>query len=40
VGRITEEPVFELSGIDGRGLASMGVPELKAAWKRPFGDLI
>jgi phosphoribosylformylglycinamidine (FGAM) synthase-like enzyme len=40
VGRITEEPVFSLSDLNGRGLASMGVPELKAAWKRPFGDLI
>jgi hypothetical protein len=40
IGAITEEPVFALSGLDGRTLASMRITELKAAWKRPFGDLI
>jgi phosphoribosylformylglycinamidine synthase len=40
IGTITEEPVFALSGLNGRTLASVGVSELKMAWKRPFGDLI
>jgi phosphoribosylformylglycinamidine synthase len=40
IGTITEEPVFALSGLDCRTLASMRITELKAAWKRPFGDLI
>ena len=40
VGRITEEPILAISGLDGRMLASMRITELKAAWKRPFGDLI
>jgi phosphoribosylformylglycinamidine synthase len=40
IGTITEEPVFALSGLNGRTLASVGISELKMAWKRPFGDLI
>jgi phosphoribosylformylglycinamidine synthase len=40
VGRITEEPVFSLSGLDGRALLTVAVSRLKAAWKQPFGDLI
>jgi phosphoribosylformylglycinamidine synthase len=40
VGRITEEPILVISGFDGRMLAWMRITELKAAWKRPFGDLI
>ncbi len=40
VGRITAEPIFSLTGIDGRNLASVDVPTLKMAWKRPFGELI
>ncbi|MEE4607827.1 MAG: AIR synthase-related protein, partial [Desulfobacteraceae bacterium] len=40
IGELTEEPVLELSGLDGRPALAEAVSELKAAWKRPFGDLV
>ncbi len=40
IGCITAEPVLSLSGLDGRSLASVEVSKLKAAWKRPFGELV
>jgi phosphoribosylformylglycinamidine synthase len=40
IGVLTNEPVLELTGLDGRPALSAAVAELKAAWKRPFGGLI
>ena len=40
VGRVREEPVLTISGLDGRNRVSLPVQELTAAWKRPFNDLI
>ncbi len=40
IGRVVEEPVLTLEGLGGRRVASVPVSDLKAAWKRPFGDLI
>ena len=40
VGRVTDTPQLKISGLDGRGLATLTVDEMKAAWNGPFGDLI
>jgi phosphoribosylformylglycinamidine synthase len=40
VGKITAEPLLRLEGLRGEALMSLTVPDLKAAWKRPFGNLI
>jgi phosphoribosylformylglycinamidine synthase len=40
VGRVTEAPKLTINGLDGSRLAALTVEEMKAAWKRPFGDLI
>ncbi len=40
VGQIIEKPVFTLKGLDNRVIVSLPVSDLKAAWKKPFGDLI
>jgi phosphoribosylformylglycinamidine synthase II len=40
VGRVTDMPQLKISGIDGSGLATLTVDEMKAAWNGPFGDLI
>jgi len=40
VGKITAEPLLRLDGLKGEALMSLAVSDLKAAWKRTFGNLI
>jgi phosphoribosylformylglycinamidine synthase len=40
IGTVTASPQFEIRGLDRTGLVSVDVSALKAAWKKPFGDLI
>ncbi len=40
IGELTSEMVLELGGLDGRPALSAAVSVLKAAWKKPFGDLV
>jgi phosphoribosylformylglycinamidine synthase subunit PurSL len=40
VGQVTEMPNLEITGFDGKCLASLSVDKMKSAWKGPFGDLI
>jgi phosphoribosylformylglycinamidine synthase len=41
IGRVNAETVLEIVGLGGeQALLAVSVQELKAAWKRPFGDLI
>jgi phosphoribosylformylglycinamidine synthase len=40
VGYVTEEPELIIKGSDNKTIINLSVRELKAAWKKPFGDLI
>ena len=40
IGKITKKPAFILKAGPDKTLVSISVENLKAAWKRPFGDLI
>jgi phosphoribosylformylglycinamidine synthase len=40
VGLVTESPLFCITGTHGDRLLEEDIHELKAAWKKPFGDLI
>ncbi|NOY68025.1 MAG: phosphoribosylformylglycinamidine synthase [Deltaproteobacteria bacterium] len=40
IGRVTELPVLDITGIGGKSLCSVEMAELKQAWKKPFGGLI
>lgn len=40
VGYVIESPALMLNGFKGAAVLDVPVKELKAAWKRPFGDLI
>ena len=40
VGRVLQEPVLTINGLDGRNRVSLPVPVLTEAWKKPFGDVI
>lgn len=40
IGIVTESPNLRLTGPGGRRLAELPLPALRAAWKRPFGDLV
>ncbi len=40
IGQVTEAPSLRINGAEGEALINLPVAELKAAWKRPFGDLI
>jgi phosphoribosylformylglycinamidine synthase len=40
IGTVTETPRFEINGFDQNALVSVSIDALKAAWKKPFGDLI
>ncbi|BBO86650.1 phosphoribosylformylglycinamidine synthase subunit PurL [Desulfosarcina ovata subsp. sediminis] len=40
VGEVTQAPELAITGTDGKNLATLSVDAMKAAWKRPFGDLI
>jgi len=40
IGTVTATPQFEIKGLDQNTIVSVTVGALKAAWKKPFGDLI
>jgi len=40
IGTVTATPQFEIKGLDQKIITSLTVEDLKAAWKKPFGDLI
>jgi phosphoribosylformylglycinamidine synthase len=40
VGKVSSRPDFVISGLDGKPIIRVPATELKAAWKRPFGDLV
>ncbi len=40
IGRVTSEPALKIDGLSGEALLDVSVPELKAAWKTPFGNLV
>ena len=40
IGSVTAATDVVIKGLDGSTLIDVGVDELKAAWKKPFGDLI
>jgi len=40
IGTVTAEPLLRVDGLKGEALMSLAVSDLKAAWKKPFGDLI
>mgnify|MGYP001829210287 FL=1 len=40
IGTVTAKPQLEIKGLDQESIASLSVKDLKAAWKKPFGDLI
>ncbi|MGD8990987.1 MAG: AIR synthase-related protein [Desulfobacterales bacterium] len=40
IGTVTASPPFEIRGLDQKAIVSVAVSALKAAWKKPFGDLI
>ena len=40
IGTVTALPQFEIKGLDQTTIISDAVSDLKAAWKKPFGDLI
>ena len=39
VGTVTQKKDFIINGLDGKALIHSSVQDLKAAWKKPFGDL-
>jgi len=40
IGNITDSPDVNVKGVDGKKILSVPVSDLKAAWQKPFGDLI
>jgi phosphoribosylformylglycinamidine synthase len=40
IGTVTAEPVMRVDGLDGTGLVSAAVSDLKAAWQKPFAHLV
>ena len=40
IGNLTKESDFVIKGIDNKIISSVPVQDLKAAWKKPFGELI
>ena len=40
IGAVTASPQFEINGLGQKPIISVAVSALKAAWKKPFGDLI
>ncbi|MGB6012951.1 MAG: hypothetical protein WBI57_16950, partial [Desulfobacterales bacterium] len=40
IGVVTDPPEFVIQGIDDRRIMKVSVQDLKAAWKKPFGELI
>jgi phosphoribosylformylglycinamidine synthase len=40
IGRVTEDPTLRVVGMNGSPLLELEIEALRAAWKRPFGDLV
>jgi phosphoribosylformylglycinamidine synthase len=40
IGTVTATPQLEIKGLDQETIVSLAVKDLKAAWQKPFGDLI
>jgi phosphoribosylformylglycinamidine synthase len=40
IGTVTATPQVEIKGLDQGTIVSLAVKDLKAAWKKPFGNLI
>ena len=40
IGTVTATPQFEIKGLNQETIVSLTIKDLKAAWKKPFGDLI
>jgi phosphoribosylformylglycinamidine synthase subunit PurSL len=40
IGKITVSPQLSINGLSGECILSLGVSDLKKAWKKPFGELI
>jgi len=40
IGRVTDNDILQISGIDGNTIVAETIDDLKGAWKQPFGDLI
>jgi len=40
IGTVTKETDFVIKGLSGKTLIQAAVQDLKAAWKKPFGDLV
>ena len=40
VGKVTREPRLKVRGLSGQDCVDLTVPDLKAAWLKPFGELI
>jgi phosphoribosylformylglycinamidine synthase len=40
IGTVTATPQFEIKGLEQETIVSLSVEDLKAAWKKPFGELI
>jgi phosphoribosylformylglycinamidine synthase len=39
IGTVTASPQFEIKGLEQKAIVAVAVSALKAAWKKPFGDL-
>ena len=40
IGKVTREPRLKVRGLSGQDCVDITVPDLKAAWQKPFGELI
>jgi phosphoribosylformylglycinamidine synthase len=40
IGTVTENPFINIRDVNDQSLVSLSVEQLKAAWKKPFGDMI
>jgi len=40
IGTVTEQPQFEIKNLNHKTIISVSIDQLKAAWKKPFGNLI
>ena len=40
IGRVSEDAILSISGVDGKIIMTEQIGRLKSAWKEPFGDLV
>ncbi|MBW1673973.1 MAG: hypothetical protein JRJ45_10090, partial [Deltaproteobacteria bacterium] len=40
IGRVADDDILHVSGVDGNTIVTEKIRDLKGAWKEPFGDLI